>query len=176
MIPEVFGQHPAKLHICNRINNCIMSAHKVPDSEIDKLINNHWEMMDAYYDRRTNTIVTEFNPEYLEDNWGMTDEKSENEAKANSKVLEADTDRYVPLSSPSDSRNDYQVMAAFVTQLPEDKYKYKMEAALEGRKPFRNFKDQVDNSPHRQDWFKFQYAAQLQEYREHLRWELDEEE
>ena len=66
-------------------------------------------------------------------------------------------------------------MASFVAQLPEDKYKYKMEAALEGRKPFRNFKDQVDNSPHRQDWFKWQHAAQLKQYREQLLLQLEEE-
>ena len=38
-----------------------------------------------------------------------------------------------------------------------DKLKNKLFNALNNRKPFANFKDIIDNSDHRQDWFDFKF-------------------
>lgn len=83
-------------------------------------------------------------------------------------------DRYLRITE-QDSRDGYRTMAGFVAQLPESKYKYKMEAALEGQKPFRNFKGQVDNSPHRQEWFDYKRQRELDGYRSYLNAVLEEE-
>ncbi|MGJ7027558.1 UPF0158 family protein [Petrimonas sulfuriphila] len=73
--------------------------------------------------------------------------------------------------TPPDSHESFRIMEAFAERLKNaDKLKNKLIDALNNRKPFANFKNIIDNSDHRQDWFDFKVrwlensvAAQLME-------------
>lgn len=71
------------------------------------------------------------------------------------KVL--DWDKYFEFSPP-DSNEGFRIMETFAERLKNtDKLKNKLFNALNNRKPFANFKDIIDNSDHRQDWFDFKF-------------------
>jgi len=55
-----------------------------------------------------------------------------------------------------DSSESYGVMAAFAETVDDQQLRYKLEDALNERKPFRNFKRHIDDSgAYRQKWFDF---------------------
>ena len=54
-------------------------------------------------------------------------------------------------------------MEKFVDQLDNSKFRERLVYALNNRKPFANFKQIIDNSESRQDWFDFK-DKELQEY------------
>ncbi|MFT5997601.1 MAG: hypothetical protein ACI81P_000046 [Neolewinella sp.] len=107
--------------------------------------------------------------------WDAFEEENLAKLTKRSEEFQGTEKRYLRIHGP-DSNQSYRVMERFVHQLPEDKYKYKMEAALEDRKPFRNFKDQADNSPHRQAWFTFKDLQERDRNRADLGMLLEEEE
>lgn len=77
--------------------------------------------------------------------WIDEDEKGEND---NSGCFEIE---------PMQSSDSFRVMADFAAQLPEnEKLKTRLITALNNRKPFANFKLQIDNSGiYRQQWFDY---------------------
>lgn len=75
--------------------------------------------------------------------------------EADIKEIEANIDDYFKIESIP-SRDAFRIMEAFVETLPSSKIKWQLEYTLEGKKPFRNFKDRVDRHENiRQQWFKF---------------------
>lgn len=56
---------------------------------------------------------------------------------------------------PLESSESFKIMEVFVDQIPEAKFKTKLENILKERKPFQNFKNSIDHSDFRQDWFDF---------------------
>jgi len=69
--------------------------------------------------------------------------------------IEENWDDYFEFDS-MESRDEYQVMAEFVENVDDEKLKEKLEDALNGPKPFKIFKWQIDNSgPYRQKWFDY---------------------
>ena len=59
------------------------------------------------------------------------------------------------------SSEAFQVMESFVGQLPENKIKEKLEQAINQRKPFRQFRNLLDDYP---DVLKSWYAFKTQSY------------
>ena len=60
--------------------------------------------------------------------------------------------------TPPDSHESFRIMEVFAERLKNaDKLKNKLINALNNRKPFANFKNIIDNSDHRQDWFDFKF-------------------
>ena len=54
------------------------------------------------------------------------------------------------------SSDSYRIMAAFADSVDDKIIKIRLITALEGHKPFANFKFQIDNSgPYRELWFAF---------------------
>jgi hypothetical protein len=53
------------------------------------------------------------------------------------------------------SFESFKIMEGFVAQLPHQDLKVTLENALSNRKPFRHFKNLVETSYLRQDWFDF---------------------
>ena len=54
------------------------------------------------------------------------------------------------------SSNAFKIMEAFAELVTEQTFKEKLIYALNGRKPFRNFKYEIDYiEDYRQKWFKF---------------------
>lgn len=56
---------------------------------------------------------------------------------------------------PLKSHESFKIMEGFVDKIPDDILKNKLLNALERRKPFANFKNLIDYSDFRQEWFKF---------------------
>jgi len=54
-------------------------------------------------------------------------------------------------------------MERFADQMEDKELQTELYNALNRRKPFRNFKDSVDHSPYRQNWFDFK-AKKLEKY------------
>ena len=64
---------------------------------------------------------------------------------------------------PLHSHESFRIMEQFAHQLDDEKFQDKLTNALERRKPFANFKNLVDDSDYRQDWFDFK-QAKFEEY------------
>lgn len=54
-----------------------------------------------------------------------------------------------------ESFESFKIMERFVEQLPDLKLRLELENVLANKKPFQNFKNKVDNSDFRQNWFQF---------------------
>lgn len=67
-----------------------------------------------------------------------------------------------------DSRESFGIMEGFAAQITNESTKRKLFNALEGRKPFQNFKHLVHNSNFRQDWFDFEQSEMERIVRERL--------
>lgn len=71
---------------------------------------------------------------------------------------------------PSD---EFRVMADFVDSLPHNEIKIRLLTALEGQKPFANFKHQINNSgEYREQWFAFRRQKILEWIQNELRFEI----
>lgn len=85
----------------------------------------------------------------------------EEEEERRQKIL-ADWSDYVDIEKPS-SREAFRYMAGFVEGMPEGAMKTRLVNALNGRKPFRNFKDQLYFEDEvREKWFKYQKQALIE--------------
>jgi hypothetical protein len=61
------------------------------------------------------------------------------------------------------SRDSYKIMESFIDQLDDIVLKNKLVQAIDGCKPFANFKLLIDNEgTYRDDWFKFKNEALLE--------------
>ncbi|WP_243345354.1 UPF0158 family protein [Parabacteroides sp. FAFU027] len=56
---------------------------------------------------------------------------------------------------PLESYESFKIMEKFVQTLSNEKLRNKLSDALQSKKPFAKFKQIIDNSPYRQDWFDF---------------------
>ena len=70
--------------------------------------------------------------------------------------------KYITIE-PLESNESFKIMEKFVDQLDNSKLRERLVYALNNRKPFANFKNIIDNSDIRQDWFDFK-DKKLQEY------------
>ena len=67
----------------------------------------------------------------------------------------------------------FRVMAQFADSLPNNSTKIRLVTALEGKKPFANFKHQVDNSgEYRELWFAFRRQKNIEWIQEQLNFEI----
>jgi Uncharacterised protein family (UPF0158) len=70
-----------------------------------------------------------------------------------------DNDRYMRIEA-IDSSQSFRIMEDFVVQLADRRLAQTLERALQQRKPFRHFKDELAGHPaQRQDWFAFERSA-----------------
>jgi len=70
--------------------------------------------------------------------------------------------KYITIE-PLEPNESFKIMEKFVDQLDNSKIRERLVYALNNRKPFANFKNIIDNSTFRQDWFDFK-DKELQEY------------
>lgn len=54
-----------------------------------------------------------------------------------------------------ESFESFKVMESFVSQITDKHFQAELENILERKKPFQNFKNRIDNSDYRQNWFDF---------------------
>ncbi len=72
-------------------------------------------------------------------------------------VVDVEPNNYLRFD-PLDSKTGYAVMEAFAQQLPESPKKELVVAALQGRKPFRIFRDTIENADMTEQWYDFKDA------------------
>jgi len=54
-----------------------------------------------------------------------------------------------------DSREAYKIMEAFVSEIDDPEFQQKLIRILDNRRPFANFKNEIDWSDYREAWFAF---------------------
>ena len=54
-----------------------------------------------------------------------------------------------------ESFESFKIMERFIGQISDAQLKSELENILQNRKPFQNFKNRIDNSDKRQEWFDF---------------------
>jgi hypothetical protein len=84
------------------------------------------------------------------------------------KEVEENYDKYFGFEK-MDSKESFQVMEEFVETVEDGKLKEKLELGLSLSKPFRNFKDIIDNeNEYRKKWFAFKSAKYIEFVKEQL--------
>ena len=84
--------------------------------------------------------------------------------------IEKNFDSYIQFE-PMDSRQAFRVMEEFVETLDNSEIRKKLELGLSLSKPFRNFKDILENYlDYRDEWFAFKEK----EYIEYVKEQLDD--
>jgi hypothetical protein len=103
----------------------------------------------CYYNSKTNQIITI--PQFLE----IYDDEEYNE------LFQKDIDEvnnhkseYIKIEVLK-SFESFKIMERFTDKISEDHFKNSLEKILQKKKPFRNFKYEIDNSEYREAWFEF---------------------
>jgi hypothetical protein len=123
---------------------------------LDELIDTYFmnDMEDAYYDLIEKLIIYDFDEDEMELDWD--DEEC--------------FERYhiIPtITSPE----AFQLMERFTDSVEDEQNRNNLFYALKGHKPFRRFKDTLDEIGLRDEWFAFEYQygkEQIEEWLEGL--------
>ncbi|QOW09583.1 hypothetical protein Q73A0000_03985 [Kaistella flava (ex Peng et al. 2021)] len=118
-----------------------------------KIINEIAQELDCgnecYYNPKTDEIIAIPNYSIIQDEEEFQElfhEDLEAIEKNRADLIEID---------PLESSESFKIMELFVDQIADVQYKAKLEHILQERKPFQNFKNSIDNSDFRQEWFDF---------------------
>ena len=118
------------------------------DEQIAELADNLDCGFRCFVHKETKTIVTtsDFENDLYSDAdlWAEVNEK-----------IEHNFDSYVEIEK-MDSNESFRLMQNFIESIQDNQLRDKLDQALNKRKPFRNFKFEIDNSgSYRQKWFDF---------------------
>lgn len=84
------------------------------------------------------------------------------------KEIEENYDKYVQFEK-MDSRESFRIMEKFIETLKDEELKKKLELGLNLSKPFRNFKDIINNAgEYREKWFEFKNIKYIEYVKEQL--------
>ncbi len=107
---------------------------------------------DCYYNSKTNEIVTIPNVSHIADEDDFKEAFQDDLEKV--KKHQADFVKIEVLQS----FESFKIMELFVEQLPDIKLQAELENVLANKKPFQNFKNRIDHSNFRQNWFDFKQS------------------
>ncbi|WP_340156533.1 UPF0158 family protein [uncultured Winogradskyella sp.] len=104
---------------------------------------------DCYYNYKTDEIVAIPNfPQF-------SDEEDFKEAFRDSlEEVEKNKTDFIKIET-LESFESFKIMERFVSQIADKQFQAELENILERKKPFQNFKNRIDNSDFRQNWFDF---------------------
>ncbi|MDP3829932.1 MAG: UPF0158 family protein [Ignavibacteriaceae bacterium] len=84
------------------------------------------------------------------------------------KEIEENYDKYLEFDK-MDSRESFQVMEEFIVTVDDEELRKKLELGLSKSKPFRNFKNIIDDeNEYRKNWFAFRSAKYIEFVKEQL--------
>ncbi len=131
---------------------------KINWSELDTVFeHSSWEMHN-YLDLETGEVilVTDETARYLEDPPSYKLPDGQQQAIQVARQVEEDEDgRYLPIPQV-ESHEGYRVMEDFVATVSDQRAQDQLRQALQGRKPFRRFKDALYDYPAEEKrWFAF---------------------
>ncbi|WP_310993162.1 UPF0158 family protein [Aequorivita marina] len=104
---------------------------------------------DCFYNPRTNELITIPNFEEILDE----DEFRESFGAELKKVTKNKAD-FIKIEV-LESFQSFKIMEHFIVQIVDKQFQSELENILERKKPFQNFKNRIDNSDYRQNWFDF---------------------
>ncbi|MCG2419804.1 hypothetical protein K8089_12300 [Aequorivita sp. F47161] len=104
---------------------------------------------DCYYNPKTNELITIPNFGRLWDE----DEFRKSFAAELKKVTKNKSD-YIKFEV-LESFESFKIMERFIAQIPDKQFQLELENILVRKKPFQNFKNRIDYSVYRQNWFDF---------------------
>lgn len=105
----------------------------------------------CYYNSKTNEIVTIPNFSNTSDEQELKEFFRDDLNKINDH--KADFIKFEVL----ESFESFKIMERFSEQMTDEKFKFKLRDILEKKKPFQNFKNTIDQSDFRQEWFDFKH-------------------
>lgn len=104
---------------------------------------------DCYYNPKTNELITI--PNFGE----MLDEDEFRESfEAELKKVTKNKSEFIKIEV-LESFESFKIMERFIAQIVDKQFQSELENILEHKKPFQNFKNRIDNSDYRQNWFDF---------------------
>lgn len=104
--------------------------------------------MRCYLHRQTGELIVFPDPEQFGDVDGEVWQEERQK-------LDDSAEAYLEIR-PMTSREEFQMMEAFVEQITTGSVRTRLITALHQAKPFRHFKDMIDHSgTYRQEWFNF---------------------
>ena len=136
------------------------------DKQFAEIADNLLAGMIVVLEKKTGKI--DFHPEEMD--YFFDDE--ENPWKELIDKVEENPEEYI-LVEPMPSYESFKVMERFANRLEVGDVKTEAIRALNMRKPFRNFKDVVESSEYRQDWFDYQLQENIDWVKRQVELELD---
>ena len=143
-------------------------------SQIKEIAENLDCGLNCYWNRKTNEIL--FLPEEL--GYLLDDDSDESDIgnqwlQEDFNLIKNNLEDIVLIEKPN-SNYSFGIMEAFTDQLANKlDLKSKLHQTLERKKPFREFKFEIDNSDYRDEWFSFK-ALKLQQWVEEQIEEIEE--
>jgi hypothetical protein len=128
---------------------------KLTEKQIEEIADNLDSGMRCFYNLKTGEIKTILNF----DNWIGADEEPWEEE---SKEIDENWGDYFEFVG-FESHESFQIMADFAESIEDNRLQNNLIDALNKRKPFQNFKWQIDNSGEfRQQWFDYKKMRYIQ--------------
>ncbi len=121
---------------------------KIPKETIKEIAENLDCGLKCYLNKKNGTIITlidKLNPMVYGEEEFDSEELEE---------LEENRSDYLKIDK-MDSNSSYDVMWDFTKQISDARFTTKLKRILNGKKPFRNFLWELENSNCRKDWFTY---------------------
>ena len=104
---------------------------------------------ECYYNPKTNELIT------IPNIGKILDEKEFRDAfGADLKKVKENKAEFIKIEV-LESFESFKIMERFIAQIADKQFQSELENILERKKPFQNFKNRIDNSDYRQNWFDF---------------------
>ena len=137
------------------------SCMKLTEKQIAEIADNLNSGMRCFYNLKTGQIKTVLNL----DKWIGAEEEFWEEEYKEIADNQADYFEFEGL----ESHDTFKIMTAFAEHVDDVKLRARLISALNKRKPFRNFKWEIDNSgPYRQQWFDYKMMQIIERVKEQI--------
>ncbi len=104
---------------------------------------------ECYYNLKTNEIIAIPNFSQVSD-----EEEIKEIFRKDLEKINGNKTGFIKIEIP-ESFQSFKIMERFVVQLNDQNFKSELQDILGNKKPFRNFKNTIDQSEFRQSWFDF---------------------
>jgi hypothetical protein len=104
---------------------------------------------ECYYNLKTNEIIAIPNFSQVSD-----EEEFKEIFRKDLEKINGNKTGFIKIEIP-ESFQSFRIMERFVVQLNDQNFKSELQDILGNKKPFRNFKNTIDQSEFRQSWFDF---------------------
>tara|TARA_R110002126_G_C10333519_1_gene490107 strand:- start:116 stop:532 length:417 start_codon:yes stop_codon:yes gene_type:complete len=104
---------------------------------------------ECYYNLKTNEIIAIPNFSQVSD-----EEEFKEIFRKDLEKINGNKTGFIKIEIPENFQS-FKIMERFVVQLNDQNFKSELQDILGNKKPFRNFKNTIDQSEFRQSWFDF---------------------